>query len=297
MVDGAGVRPEPPQPWDPKRTLMAPGSPSCIFLLTGEGAHSAQSDLVSMRLSPSWDAVEQAMQRLGHESLDGFLERNLGDHRAPNSPLVTTIINILNADRWRNANHVPSVVIGHSVGEVAAAYVAGMFSIEEALHVAEILANVGAEREGRMAHSRFAQAELHGWVQRQSRPHFVKKSSAELVWLSTDRWADTKICIAAVNGTVGSMNAENMPHSAISVTLCGPSDDIEAWCATRHDAKVLAPQHPWHHPMYLDVPSVQDGSAFATLQEGKQTYEDAATFVSATVDQHVELLDTAYWCR
>ena len=46
---------------------------------------------------------------------------------------MTTLFNVLNADRWRAAGHEPCVVLGHSVGEVAAAYVAGLLCVGEAL--------------------------------------------------------------------------------------------------------------------------------------------------------------------
>ena len=95
--------------------------------------------MASLKASPSWSAVAAAVrQLLGHE-LDAFLASHLGEHAAPHSPVVTTIVNILNADRWRAAGHWPSLVLGHSIGEVSAAYVAGLLSIDEAICTAHVL--------------------------------------------------------------------------------------------------------------------------------------------------------------
>ena len=61
---------------------------------------------------------------------------DLGVHTAPFSPVVTTVINILNADSWRLWGAVPDVVLGHSIGEVAAAYTAAVLSLPEAIETA-----------------------------------------------------------------------------------------------------------------------------------------------------------------
>ncbi len=105
------------------------------------------------------------MLRLGiARSLRAFLRARLGVHAASGSPLVTTIINVLNADRWRAAGHWPSLVLGHSIGEVSAAYVAGLLSIDEAICTAHVLGTIGAEREGAMVHARVTRAEATAWA-------------------------------------------------------------------------------------------------------------------------------------
>merc|ERR1719247_3321362 len=84
--------------------------PACFFLCAGEGVHSATTELSDLELSPSWSAAEAALLRLGiARSLRAFLRARLGVHAASGSPLVTTIINVLNADRWRAAGHWPSL--------------------------------------------------------------------------------------------------------------------------------------------------------------------------------------------
>lgn len=114
-----------------------------LFLFPGEGAHSSTTDLSVLKCSPSWGAVEDAVKAVVAEgSLDAFLTSNLGCHKAPMSPVVTTVINILNADSWRLWGVVPTVALGHSVGEVASAYVAGLLSIRAAIETAFKLGQV-----------------------------------------------------------------------------------------------------------------------------------------------------------
>ena len=80
----------------------------CIFLLTGEGAHAPETDVHSLRASPSWSVVEtEVVCLVSHtdgqphaKGLEGFLIEYLGDPSAPNSPLISTVVNILNANRW-----------------------------------------------------------------------------------------------------------------------------------------------------------------------------------------------------
>ena len=244
---------------------------SCIFLFTGEGAHSKGTDLASLKKSPSWDEVQNAVkQHVGHE-LEGFLRNHLGEHSAPSSPIVSTIINILNGDRWRASGHKPMLVLGHSIGEVAAAYTAGLLTIDEAIRTASVLGHVGGACKGAMVHVRMMREDI-------------------------DSWLDDELRVAALNGVSAG--------EELSVTLCGPSERVDAMVAAHPDAKRLTPPHPWHHPMYLDIAGVADCSAFADLPEGSlQPPEDAPTWLSATrptvvlarVDASYWRLDAGYW--
>ena len=63
----------------------------------------------------SWSAVEDALQQLGLVrcgQLEPFLQQNLGRHNAPTSPVVSVVLNILNADLWRQ--HLGKVDIIHT---------------------------------------------------------------------------------------------------------------------------------------------------------------------------------------
>ena len=90
--------------------------------------------------------ADLALQDLLGRSLEDFLSAEAGNHVAPVSPLVTTLVNILHADLWRQWGYEPTFAVGHSIGEVAAAYVAGLFSTKEALELANQLGRVAAEQ-------------------------------------------------------------------------------------------------------------------------------------------------------
>ena len=246
-----------------------------LFLFTGEGAHSVHTEMAALHASPSWPTVEIVMQRLGYGSLQTFLERNLGCHVAPNSLVVTTIINILNTDRWRAAGHEPDVVIGHSVGEVAAAYAAGLLTVDDAIRTAQTLGQVGAEHQGAMAHTRLMRSSVGSWPDAQP------------------------LRIAAVNGLTGEgLSGEKAQQETalelLSVTLCGSAESIEAWVTAHPEATKLPPPHAWHHPMYFDVPGVQDGSAFETLPKARVP-GSSVRFLSTTCAQSAARLDAAHW--
>ena len=116
-----------------------------LFLCSGEGAHSSDTDIAFLKCSPSWAAVEEALGAVVPEaaSLESYLATNLGVHVAPVSPVVTTVVNILNADSWRLCwGAEPDVVLGHSIGEVAASYVTGLLTIREAIETAFKLGQV-----------------------------------------------------------------------------------------------------------------------------------------------------------
>jgi len=161
------------------------------------------------------------------------------------------------------------LVIGHSTGEVAAAYMAQLLSIDEAICTAITLGTAGASFDGAMVHAHLTPAEV-------------------------DACSDGELCIATVDGVVRALNT-HAASELLSVTLCGPLARAETWLASRPDAERLAPPHPWHHPMYLGVPGIRDGSALATLPESRAPGSDAAMFLSAITAEPVRRLDAAYW--
>ena len=243
-----------------------------LLVFPGEGAHSSHSSIADLRASPSWAAIEAAVrQHLGLAmTLDAFLHANLGIHTAPSSPVVTTVIDLLVADRWHAAGHAPAVVLGHSAGEVASAHAAKLFSSSDAIDTAYILGQAGAACAGAMAHARLTRTEIDAWP-----------------ILSHH----TALCIAALNGVTGALDVSCA--ALLSVTLCGPADLVEAWLAARPDATCLRPAHPWHHPMYSDVPAIRDGRALSALPVFRRCVADAPIFVSSTSEQDVEQLDAA----
>ncbi|CAE7448398.1 usp15, partial [Symbiodinium necroappetens] len=71
------------------KELVQTASEACVFVFSGEGAHGTDTDISVLKLSPSWPAVQQALREVGQVDPEAFLQENLGEHTAPNSPLVT----------------------------------------------------------------------------------------------------------------------------------------------------------------------------------------------------------------
>ncbi|CAK8997635.1 unnamed protein product [Durusdinium trenchii] len=195
---------------------LAPHSPR-VFLFCGEGAHSAETDIACLKLSRSWPAVEDALQQLGLTNAEAFLLQNLGKHCAPTSPVVSVVLNMLNADLWQQWGEVPSVVVGHSVGEVAAAYAAGIFTAGQAISCAYHLGLAMLEMKGTM---------LHTEMQRKCLP------------------TEDGFQLAAVNYVIkrGATEEEDL----LSVTLCSLGS-AEEYLAKDSKATLLKPEHAWHH--------------------------------------------------
>ena len=171
---------------------------------------------------------------------------------------------------WSSLGIRPDVVLGHSLGEIAAAHTAGVFSLEDGLRLAALRGSlVGAlPGEGAMA-AVFAPASR---VSEALDEHNAASRSVGL-------------CIAADNGA----------HQAIS----GPADEIAAILETLEAADVRVARlrrSPAYHsamiePAMDDLEAALSGLAFAP---------PSLPFVSnlsGTAVGHGEALDAAYWRR
>ncbi|CAE7231115.1 PKS40 [Symbiodinium sp. CCMP2592] len=205
-----------------------------------------------LKFSPSWPAVQEALCDVGQVDLEVFLRENLGDHSAPNSPLVSVALNILHADLWQHWGQEPSLVVGHSVGEVAAAYAAGILTVGQAISIAHSLGSAMQSFPGEMVHTELRRASL---------AEFPKSG----------------FHVAAINYVVAKGDSEE--EDLLSVTLCGAS--AEDYLAVDPAAMKLRPCHAWHHPeapvpgelprggaARIPFVSAVSGSQLAELPEG-----------------------------
>lgn len=119
-------------------------APSLHFVFTGQGAQWARMGLGLMHLSPFRHAVEAAdahlQAALGCEwsllsQLACAAESSTIGQPAFAQPL-TTALQVALVDLVRSWGVVPASVVGHSSGEIAAAYCAGALSREEAWAIA-----------------------------------------------------------------------------------------------------------------------------------------------------------------
>ncbi|CAE7945630.1 PKS40, partial [Symbiodinium necroappetens] len=213
-----------------QQVLAQSASEACVFVFSGEGAHGADTDLSMLKFSPSWRAVQEALRDVkGRSDLEEeaferwdpevFLQENLGDHTAPNSPLVSVALNILH-DLWQHWGQEPFLVVGHSVGEIAAAYTAGILTVGQAISIAHSLGAAMQSFPGEMVHTELRRASL---------AEFPKSG----------------LHVAAINYVVAK-GEEGEEQDLLSVTLCGAS--AEDYLALDPAAMKLRPCHAWHHP-------------------------------------------------
>lgn len=124
--------PEPCQPWR---------SPQAVFLFTGQGAQSIGMGKSLYQACPTFrdilDHCDDVLRSTCEMSLLAamFGERPEADrihHTSYAQPALFALEYAL-AQTWRSWGIEPAVVCGHSVGEYAAACVAGLFSLEDGL--------------------------------------------------------------------------------------------------------------------------------------------------------------------
>ena len=270
---------------------------SVVFLCTGEGEHSQEVDTSHLAASPSWAAVEAAVAELCHlEKLTHFFAQVLGEHGHPLSPVATTAINILHADLWRSWGFAPDFALGHSVGEVAAAYIAGVMTLREALSAAHQLGDAGSVLSGGMLHTVIPKEQL------ELRDDTERRDGTCVHLLGASIATPNSLSIAAINCDVGA--------DGVSVALSGPMAHVDAWLLRDAHARRLKPERPWHHPAYQGTAGcamVTGSSSPAMVTGGSSPGGDdrkgaqgggggsGVTFVSATTGTDLTRFDDAHW--
>lgn len=184
-----------------------------VFLYSGEGTHSGETRFKLLKHSRYWVQIETILRAKMNLELEPLWNREIGRHRCPYSPLLTVVAQICLADIWRRWGYHPDVVIGHSTGELAAAYQAGFYTLEEVLLLAYGIGEAAANLDGVMAHGRVSEARLGD---------------------------------LPVNPSSFNFNVENGKH----VTLSGYAGELEEFLRKHPDFVKMKLPHPWHHPDY-----------------------------------------------
>jgi acyl transferase domain-containing protein/acyl carrier protein len=192
--------------------LMEEGK-KVIFLYSGEGTHSPETSLGLLKASDSYQEIKDIISLKLALNLDQIWENGLNDHSGPISPLLTVITEICLADYWYGWGYEPDVVIGHSTGELAAAYQAGFYTLEETLQLAYNIGKAASEIEGDMYHGYLSESEL-------------KSLSVPL----------------------GSINFKD--DLGTHVTICGVKDELNSFLQEKSEFIKMKVSHPWHHPNY-----------------------------------------------
>lgn len=185
-----------------------------VYLYSGEGTRSEESSLKLIKTAPSYNAIEEILK-----SQIGFsIEQLWNDpdiHRCPHSPLLTVISQICLSEIWDRWGYPPDAVIGHSIGELTAAYRAGIYSLEDVLVLTHSIGKVTAQLEGGMAHG------------------VLNPGALDELGLS--------------------LAAKNFPQSdGIHITVSGLAEELEAFLENNRLFLKMKSPHPWHHRRYSE---------------------------------------------
>ncbi len=170
------------------------------------------------------------------------------------------------AELWKSWGVEPAAIVGHSVGEIAAACVAGVFSLEEGARVIALRARFmdGCARgEGTMLAVGLAEDEARALIARH----------------------DRTVTISAFNG----------PRS---LTLAGARVSLEAMAAELEQegvfARLVRVDHPFHHPL-MQPASEELEAALADLKPQNETVPFFSTVTGSR--QPGEACDALHWGR
>ncbi len=253
-----------------------PHSPLIAFVYTGQGGQWKgmgedlyQTEPVARTVLERCDALIQ--RERGSSLLDVIFGRPAAtgdlDDPAWTQPAIYAVECAL-TELWASLGIRPDVVLGHSLGEIAAAYASGVYSLEEGLRFASVRGTLmgSLPRAGAMA-AVFASAEQ------------TARAAAE--WNEAYPGAD--LCIGVDNGT----------HQVIS----GARDNVIALTdrMEREGTRVirLPPSPAYHSPLVEPVLNQLEG-----FFEGLTISAPRKTLVSSMTGRPFEpgsLPDGAYW--
>ena len=253
----------------------AGGATRVAFLFTGQGSQWAGMGRALYRREPVVRAVlercEREMVALRGESLLDVMFGREGavgsvDDTTWTQPALYALGCALSA-LWESVGVRPVAVLGHSVGELAAAHVAGVFGLEEGLRLAAV------------------RGELMGSLPSDAGAMTAVFASAERVEALIEESGAEGVEVAADNGT----------HRVVSGLVEGV-EALEGWCGeVGVRCGRLVTSHAFHSVL---MEPVLDGiEAAAGDIEVRSPAVSLVSNVTGRVVGEGELLDGAYWRR
>ena len=226
-LDGFGVKQESPK----VRTAFTPrreAPPRIAFVMSGQGPQWWGMGRELMRHEPVFrktlERCAAAMKPWARFSLLEELARTEETSQMQRTEIAQPAIfamQISLAELWKSWGIEPAAIVGHSVGEIAAACVAGLFSLEESARIIVLRARLmdGCARgEGTMLAVGLGEDQTRALIARH----------------------DHTVTIAAING----------PRS---LTLAGARISLQAMLAELEPqgvfARLMHVDHPFHHPL------------------------------------------------
>jgi len=202
--------------------------PEIVFLFAGQGAQYVGMGRQLYETQPTFRRTLDTSDAVLRPYLEQPLLSVLYPDNAASSPLNETCytqpalfaIEYALAELWKSWGIVPSVVMGHSVGEYAAACVAGAFSLEEGL---KFIAERGRLMQALPANGKMA----------------VVFAGGESVASAIARYTD-RVSIAALNGP------ENTVISGDGERVCEILHNLEQQGIK---SKLLTVSHAFHSPL------------------------------------------------
>jgi len=247
---------------------------TCCWMFTGQGSQwagmAAQLAQVSLVAKQRLDFAETSFREYRGQSLLAAINSDGSevDQTGITQPALYAIECAL-VDHWREIMGDPVAVIGHSVGEYAAAYAAGVFSFEEGMKLIE-------------ARGRLMQALPSGGKM------LAVKAAAADVRESLNMSSD----IEPVNFAIAAVNA---PKQTV---LSGSGDAIDDAAIILKEkgfrSRALIVSHAFHSP--LMAPMIE---TFSTLANQIQFQEPNIPFYSSLLAARSEgdLATPDYWIR